>query len=75
MATDRLTLAAASPNSHRRVIADSSLTSLTVVDERLDSAEWQLRVQFTRIAQLQAELDVMAAAFRRFAEGAEHDAR
>lgn len=66
MAADRLTMATAPRNSRARVIADSPLTSTTLVDERLDSAECQLRVQFTRIAQLQAELDVMSAVFRRW---------
>ena len=41
--------------------ADESRT----VNERLANAERELRVQFTRIAQLQAQLDVIVGALRR----------
>jgi len=34
------------------------------VNQRLAKAEQELRVQFTRIAQLQAQLDVLVAALR-----------
>ena len=39
------------------------------VEERLATAERELRAQFTRIAQLQAELDVVSAALRRLPDG------
>jgi len=38
---------------------------MSSVEKRLASAERELRVQFTRIAQLQAELDLLLGAFRR----------
>jgi hypothetical protein len=39
--------------------------SLSTVEQRLAVAEQELRIQFTRIAQLQAELDLLQAALRR----------
>ena len=39
--------------------------SLEAVNERLAKAERELRIQFTRIAQLQAQLDVVVGALRR----------
>jgi hypothetical protein len=39
------------------------------VNQRLANAERELRVQFTRIAQLQAQLDVVLGALRRSPDG------
>lgn len=39
--------------------------SLWAVNQRLANAERELRLQFTRIAQLQAQLDLLLAALRR----------
>lgn len=38
---------------------------LWTVTQRIESNERELRVQFTRIAQLQAQLDLVVAALRR----------
>jgi hypothetical protein len=38
--------------------------SRRLLEQRLDCAEQELRLQFTRIAQLQAQLDVLAATLR-----------
>ena len=35
-----------------------------VLEQRLECAEQELRIQFTRIAQLQAQLDVLMATLR-----------
>jgi hypothetical protein len=43
---------------------------LWVMERRIASAERELRIQFTRIAQLQAELDVLLATLRRPPVGA-----
>jgi hypothetical protein len=43
----------------------STAKSLWAVEQRLATAERELRIQFTRIAQLQAELDLLLAALRR----------
>ena len=40
--------------------------SVWAFEDRLAAAERELKVQFTRVAQLQAELDLVAAAMRRF---------
>ena len=42
-----------------------------VLEQRLERAEQELRIQFTRIAQLQAQLDVVVGALRR-SPGAMH---
>ena len=42
----------------------SPVASLLTVDQRLASAERELGIQFTRIAQLQAQVDLLRAAFR-----------
>jgi hypothetical protein len=42
---------------------------LRTVNQRLANAERELRVQFTRIAQLQAQLDVLLGALRRSPDG------
>ena len=44
--------------------------SLWAVEQRLATAERDLRIQFTRIAQLQAELDLLVGALRRAQDGA-----
>ena len=43
----------------------STAKSLWAVEQRLASAERELRIQFTRIAQLQSELDLLLTALRR----------
>ena len=48
---------------------ESGTESLWAVNQRLADAERELRVQFTRIAQLQAQLDLLIAAFRRSRDG------
>ena len=51
---------------------DRKSRSLAVwtLDERLGRAEDELRIQFSRIAQLQAELDRVLAMLQRFASSA-----
>ena len=44
--------------------------SLSVLHRRLANAERELRVEYTRIAQLQAHLDVVVGALRRGPDGA-----
>ena len=51
--------------SHRRFSTDATAQSLCAVERRLANAERELRIQFTRIAQLQSELDLLLAALRR----------
>jgi hypothetical protein len=46
------------------VVRRSPTDSHWAVNQRLDNAERELRVQFTRIAQLQAQLDVVLGALR-----------
>ena len=46
--------------------------SLSAVTQRLAKAEQELQVQFTRIAQLQAQLDLVLVALRRLTEGSHH---
>jgi hypothetical protein len=70
MTPDGLMWAIAPPSSRTRTIGASPPLSNPAVEERLDGAERELRVQFTRIAQLQAQLDVMSAALRRLLDGA-----
>jgi hypothetical protein len=43
--------------------------SLWAIDQRLSMTERELRVQFTRIAQLQAQLDLVLGALRRSPDG------
>jgi hypothetical protein len=47
----------------------SDAESLSAVHQRRAHAEQELHVQFTRIAQLQAQLDLVLAALRRLTEG------
>jgi hypothetical protein len=43
------------------------------VEKRLASAERELRLQFTRIAQLQAELDLLVGALRRLPDAVQRE--
>jgi hypothetical protein len=61
--------ASASPLSVSREVRGSATESLWAVNQRLANAERELRVQFTRIAQLQAQLDVVLGALRRSTDG------
>lgn len=56
---------ASRPSVSGKVRRGSAAESLWAVNQRLDNAERELRVQFTRIAQLQAQLDVVLGALRR----------
>ena len=47
----------------------AATASLWAVNQRLANAERELGVQFTRIAQLQAQLDVVLGALRRSPDG------
>lgn len=49
----------------RRFSRGSTAHSLCALEQRLASAERELRIQFTRIAQLQSELDLLLSALRR----------
>ena len=64
---------ACSPASRSSVAAAARRGSangpLWTVSERLANAERELRVQFTRIAQLQAQLDVVLGALRHSPNG------
>jgi flagellar capping protein FliD len=51
------------------VRAGAATESLSAVTQRLAKAEAELQVQFTRIAQLQAQLDLVLARLRRLTEG------
>jgi hypothetical protein len=57
------------PPAASRVVRGSA-ESPWGVNQRLAKAERELRIQFTRIAQLQAQLDSVAAALRRSPNGA-----
>ena len=62
--------------AHMRFLADSPRpasprvspaarpASRWLLEQRLDCAEQELRIQFTRIAQLQAQLDLLLATLR-----------
>jgi hypothetical protein len=69
MASDRFLSASPTPASPARFDRRSTAQSLSV-EQRLANAERELRIQFTRIAQLQAELDLLQAALRRSPDGA-----
>jgi hypothetical protein len=58
-----------SPPAARAVGDNSAVESLSAVQKRLAQAEHQLEIQFTRIGQLQAQLDLMLAALQRAREG------
>jgi hypothetical protein len=68
MALDRLVLAAPRPRPPMPFPRRSTARSLWAVEQRLATAERDLRIQFTRIAQLQAELDLLLASLRRAAD-------
>ena len=59
-----LTVASPAPFRH------GAAHSMWAVEQRLASAERELRIQFTRIAQLQAELDLLMAALRHSGDAA-----
>jgi hypothetical protein len=63
----RLTFPSASPTSPAGPVRRGSAAAASpwTVNQRLGNAERELRVQFTRIAQLQAQLDVVLGALRR----------
>jgi hypothetical protein len=64
-------LSESSPSASRPVRSGTGGgESLWAVDQRLCIAERELRVQFTRIAQLQAQLDLVLGALRRSPDGA-----
>jgi hypothetical protein len=52
---------ASPPSASRAVRRDFATESLSAVTRRLANAERELRVQFIRIAQLQAQLDLVVA--------------
>ena len=56
---------ASAPSASPSVRRDSATESLWAVTQRLDNTERELRVQFIRIAQLQAQLDLVLGALRR----------
>ena len=56
-----------------RAIRHFPAPRMSSVEKRLASAERELRLQFTRIAQLQAELDLLVGAFRRFPDAVQRD--
>jgi hypothetical protein len=58
------------PTASRAVRRGSATESLWAVNQRLANAECELRIQFTRIAQLQAQLDLVLGALRRSPDGA-----
>ncbi len=63
-------VATESPLARSRVTRGDPLReSLAAVHQRLSNAERELRIQFTRIAQLQAQLDVLLGALRRLPPG------
>jgi len=63
------------PSASRTSAADAvrrgsaAIASRWTLNQRLGNAERELRVQFTRIAQLQAQLDMVLGALRRSAKG------
>ena len=75
MATVRLRLATASLTPSARCDPDRSVDTIRRLEERLLDVEGELRLQFTRIAQLQAELDHLSGALRRLSGDADRAAR
>jgi len=67
----KLTFPSASPTPAAGAVrrGSAAVGSLSTVNQRLGDAERELRVQFTRIAQLQAQLDVVQGALRRSGKG------
>jgi flagellar capping protein FliD len=60
----------APPAARRVARRGSAARSLLDVNQRLAKAERELRIQFTRIAQLQAQLDSVMTTLRRSLDGA-----
>ena len=58
-------LSTSAPKAFTAVRRGSAIESLWTVDQRLANAERELRIQFSRIAQLQGQLDVLLGALRR----------
>ena len=54
---------------------DRSAEVIRALEARLSGVERELRLQFTRIAQVQAELDLFAGALRRLTDDADRAAR
>jgi hypothetical protein len=73
MAVERSPSAAGA--SRVRIIRHYPASRTSSVENRLASAEQELRVQFTRIAQLQAELDLLAGTLRRLPDAVQPDRR
>lgn len=69
MAPDKL-LRELPPRASPLVRRGTTIASLGDVKRRLGSAERELRIQFTRIAQLQAQVDMLLGALRRSQDGA-----
>jgi len=63
------------PSASRTVRPGSTPESLWTVNQRLVSAEQELRAQSTQIAQLQAQLDLVLEALRRSSDGGHVDER
>jgi hypothetical protein len=59
--------------SRARVIRHFPASPTWSVEKRLVAAERELRVQFTRIAQLQAKLDLLVGALRRLPDAVQRD--
>ena len=59
--------------SRARIIRHYPASRMSSVENRLARAEQELRVQFTRIAQLQAELDLLVGAFKRLPVDVQRD--
>jgi hypothetical protein len=61
----------ASPSARSALgaVRRSATESLWAVHQRVANAEQELRIQFTRIARLQAQLDVVVGALRRLPVG------
>lgn len=60
-----------SPPASRGGRPDATTEWLWAIHQRLAHAEEDLRIQFTRIAQLQAQVDLLLAALRRSPGGAQ----
>lgn len=69
MAPDKFRSQSSSPAPPASFDRGSAERSLWAVEQRLDIAERELRTQFIRIAQLQAEFDLLLAALRRSPDG------
>lgn len=68
MPAERFATAIEPPASRTRAIRGFPAPAIRAVEERLAGAERELRVQFNRMAQLQAELDLASAALRRLSD-------